>query len=250
MTVSVATFASKNALGTSTVRAARAAGSKPVRHKFILRRRVAERVGFTSFTYHAKLRVAQRTSLSTQEVLSLIERGLCVRTGIAPASNREHLAFYSKPDDAVFVAIHDRLFGRLITVLPLDYHRNLAWDVSDADRRLARALVEQAAARDTEQARREVDRQRLARAAQPSAAETPPKVFVVSASCIVGECWKTIVLCKEPCADYMTVEDFIRRCPVFDTLNELARAKGVEPSSIGAISVKRGQRGDPMIFCL
>ena len=120
---------------------------------------MAERIGFTSSSYHAKLRVAQRTSLSTQEVLSLIERGLCVRTGIAPASNREHLAFYSKPDETVFVAVHDRLFGRLITVLPLEYHRNLAWDVSDADRRLAKALVEQAAVRETEQAKCEEDRQ-------------------------------------------------------------------------------------------
>jgi hypothetical protein len=157
------------------------------------------------------------------------------------------LAFYSKPDDAVFVAVHDRLFGRLITVLPLDYHRNLAWDVSDADRRLAKVLVEQAAMK----AQREKDRDRVDR----EAAVTPvnvssPKVFVVSASYLVGERLKTIVLRKEPCADYVSVEDFIRRCPVLDTLNDLAETKGVKPSSITALFIRHGQKSEPEMFLL
>lgn len=246
MTASMATFAFQQATRTNG-RPAPGAGHAAARKNFWLRRRVAERIGFTSSSHHAKLRVAQRTSLSTEEVLSLIERGLCVRTGVAPASNREHLAFYSKPDDTVFVAVHDRLFGRLITVLPLDYHRNLAWDVSDADRRLAKALVEQEAMR----AQREKDRDRMAReAAATAAAVSSRKVFVVSASYLVGERLKTIVLRKEPCADYISVEDFIRRCPVLDTLNDLAQAKGVEPSSITALFIRHGQKSEPEMFLL
>ncbi len=142
-------------------------------------RQVATRPGFTNLSRHARLRVQQRTSLSDSQVLRLIEQGLCVRTGIAPASNREHLAFYSEPDDTVCVAIHDYLYGRLITVLPLDYHRNLAWEVTEEDRARAKALVLEAA----ERARRE-GAQRQRRAAQASAPEAkkPPTVFVVSAT--------------------------------------------------------------------
>ncbi len=134
-------------------------------------RQVASRPGFTNLSRRARLRVEQRTSLSDSQVLRLIEQGLCVRTGIAPASNREHLAFYSEPDNTVFVAIHDYLYGRLITVLPLDYHRNLAWEVSEEDRARAKALVVEGA----ERARREeAQRQRRASQAAAPAVKKPP----------------------------------------------------------------------------
>jgi hypothetical protein len=151
-----------------------------VRHPPVAARRVPERTGFTRLSRHARVRVRQRARLSDAQVLRLIERGLCVRTGIAPASNREHPAFDSQPDDAVFVAIHDDLRGRLVTVLPLAYHRQLAWEVSMADQARAKALVPGA------------------EPAPQATAATAGARFVVSVTDRAADRFKTAVLCKTP----------------------------------------------------
>jgi hypothetical protein len=222
-------------------------GACPVSRHRPAARQVATRPGFTNLSRHARLRVQQRTSLSDSQVLRLIEQGLCVRTGIAPASNREHLAFYSEPDDTVFVAIHDYLYGRLITVLPLDYHRNLAWEVSEEDRARAKALVVEAA----ERARREeAQRQRRAAQAAAPAVKRPQTVFVVSATFEIDGRFKTTVLSREPVGDYTSVEDFVRRCPVLDTLEDLARAKGLDPSAIVTLLIRHGSKADPVVFAV
>lgn len=130
---------------------------------------------------------------------------------------------------------------------PLDYHRNLAWEVSKADRVRAKALVEEAAERTK---REQAERRRLAAQAAALAARKPPTVFVVSATFEIEDRLKTAVLCREPVGEYASVEDFVRRCPVLDTLEDLARTKGVDPSAIVTVLVRRGSKGDPLVFPL
>ena len=96
---------------------------------------------FTHFSRHAFERIAQRTKLSCEEIALIIDRKLIVNTGRKPGFDRNHLLFYSAPDDNFYVAIQDGLTGTVVTVLPLDYHANLAWVVSLEDCALAEAVL-------------------------------------------------------------------------------------------------------------
>lgn len=93
------------------------------------------------FSYHAALRTAQRVSVPEAELARMINDGHMLDIGREPGFNRRHLLFYSQPDQNHFVVVQDYLRGKVVTVLPLDYHKNLAWDVSDAQREQAQALA-------------------------------------------------------------------------------------------------------------
>lgn len=88
---------------------------------------------FTHFSRHAFERIAKRTKLTCEEIARILDRKLTINTGRKPGFNRDHLLFYSSPDDDFFVAIQDSLTGTVVTVLPLDYHTNLAWSISAED---------------------------------------------------------------------------------------------------------------------
>lgn len=86
---------------------------------------------FTFFSKHAFKRIAQRTLLTYEEIALILDKGFYINTGTEPGFNRDHLVFYSHKDEQCFVAIRDHYSGKVVTVLPLDYHKNLAWPISD-----------------------------------------------------------------------------------------------------------------------
>jgi hypothetical protein len=94
------------------------------------------------FSEHAVLRVRQRTKMTTGDILELISAGRVLNMGCKPGIPKRHILFYSAADDNCFVAIQDELDGTIITVLPIDYHLNLAWDVTPELEQMARALYE------------------------------------------------------------------------------------------------------------
>lgn len=61
--------------------------------------------------------------------------------GTKPGILKRHLLFYSVVDQQYFIAIQDQYTGTVVTVLTLDYHRNLAWNISEKDKKLAKAKV-------------------------------------------------------------------------------------------------------------
>jgi len=63
------------------------------------------------------------------ELLNLLDQNKCVCVGIEPDTHRMHRVLFSIDDDTHFVAIQDGKDGEVITVLPLDYHENLAWKI-------------------------------------------------------------------------------------------------------------------------
>ena len=72
----------------------------------------------------------ERTTLYEDELFGLIDNRRCVIVGIEPYTNRLHKLIYSVSDKAHFVAIQDMATGEVITILPIDYHENLAWKIS------------------------------------------------------------------------------------------------------------------------
>lgn len=97
-------------------------------------------MAFTNFSYHALKRLRQRSSLTFEHLGRLLDRGAFVNLGTKPGIRREHLLFYCAMDDECFVAIRDEATGTVVTVLPLDYHANLAWAVPSQHCDTARRL--------------------------------------------------------------------------------------------------------------
>lgn len=97
---------------------------------------------FTYLSQHANERLNERTTMEREELMELLDRGAFINTGKAPGFNREHLLFWSVKDEQPFVAIRDKLSGKVVTVLPLDYHKNLAWDVNDERVQAAQEMAE------------------------------------------------------------------------------------------------------------
>lgn len=90
---------------------------------------------------HAKERLQQRTSFEPVAFLRLLDQNLSVSVGVESFTRRRHRLLYSEADKAHFVAIQDFETGEVITVLPIDYHENLAWKLSEKSLRKAVWLV-------------------------------------------------------------------------------------------------------------
>ena len=86
---------------------------------------------FTYFSEHALKRLNERTQLTVDCVADIIDMGLAIDTGTEPVFNRKHWLIYSKLDKSFFVVIQDAYTGFVVTVLPMEYHENLAWKVDE-----------------------------------------------------------------------------------------------------------------------
>lgn len=190
---------------------------------------------FTHFSRHAFERLAQRTHLSCEEIARILDRGLVVNTGRKPGLNRNHLVFYSVPDDDFFVAIQDELTGTVVTILPLEYQANLAWQVSDEDCVKAREILLSALKEESTQ--------------QTISAST---LFMVSGHFIDSEGnQKTKVILKTASASYQNdIKAFLSDDLLFSKLNELAESKGINARQMFGISIRLGNRGAPILIDL
>ena len=89
-------------------------------------------------SYHAAKRISQRTSMDILQLMSLLDNDACVNIGQYAGSHRRHLLFFSPIDNFYYVAIQDERYGKIITVLPPAYHKNLAWGISPEQCQLAK----------------------------------------------------------------------------------------------------------------
>lgn len=155
--------------------------------------------------------------------------------GSKPGFNRDHLLFYSAPDDDFFVAIQDRLTGTVVTVLPLDYHSNLAWDVSPEDCDIAKniyvmASIEGAHKKSTSNA----------------------TLFIISGHFLDDEGnQKTKVIIKIDSSQYDNrIINFLSDKDFFFNLNGLFSEKGINPERVFGFTIRLGNRGEPITIDL
>jgi hypothetical protein len=83
------------------------------------------------FSRHALARIGERAKLDYFTIADMLDFDGGVYIGSEFVFDRKHYLIYSEPDDCCFVVIQDDLSGLVITVLPLDYHENLAWSVNE-----------------------------------------------------------------------------------------------------------------------
>lgn len=190
---------------------------------------------FAHFSRHAFQRIAQRTKLSCEEIARILDQGLAVNTGRKPGFNRNHLVFYSMPDDDFFVVIQDGLTGTVVTILPLEYQANLAWQITDQDCAKAREILLNAP-----------------RAALPLKTESDASHFILSSHFVDSEGnQKTKVLFKRGSWRYGNdIKAFLSDPAAFSNLDELARSKGIDPMRMFSVSIRLGNKGDPILIDL
>ena len=120
---------------------------------------------FAHFSRHALKRIKQRTGVNYFSIADILDGRMAVDIGQEPVFGRRHWLFYSEPDDCCFVAIQDSMSGLVITVLPLEYHANLAWKISLDDCQKAKTLATSCAGS----------------VASSSASNIPPSIIIVKA---------------------------------------------------------------------
>ena len=186
---------------------------------------------FTHFSRHAFERVVQRTKLSAEEIARILDRGLYVNTGRRPGFDKTHLAFYSAPDNEVFVAIQDCVTGTVVTILPLEYHANLAWRISDQDCLKAKQIL-------LDHCENRIDPQSLSNAS----------VFKIQAHYIDAENWqKTKTIHSVDAAPYnYDIKRLLADKRLLSNIDEFANLKGILADQIFGISFRLGTHGHPI----
>ncbi len=84
------------------------------------------------FTYHAQKRLLERSTESIQSIQSIISENRFLRIGSEERSTREHFLIYSTLDQLWHVLVVDSQTSEVITILPIDYHSQTAWEISSA----------------------------------------------------------------------------------------------------------------------
>lgn len=127
------------------------------------------------FSYHAFQRVKDRISMPHCELANLLDDDLVINIGDEKNTNRVHKLFYSEMDNMCFVAVQDCKTGMIITILPIDYHENIAWLVPIEFQLEAKRLILK---------EEYIPIQAVELPAEGYAVQAKPQVFKVSASVV------------------------------------------------------------------
>lgn len=190
---------------------------------------------FTYFSFHAFKRLGERTKLRFEDLSRLMDDRAYVHLGNKPGMPREHLLFFSLPDQQAFVAIRDESTGKLVTVLPPDYHENLAWPFTEDQAEAARKLA-------------------IAHASRPCPPpERAPKTsFRVSAIYLTEDNrQKATTLFKVPAAPHdWDIRKLVTDRYFVGDVRDAMRRKGLKDRPIIGINVRLGDSGNPVPFCI
>lgn len=121
--------------------------------------RLAQIGRFSYLSSHAVERLRQRTQMTPDEMNHLLDHNGYFKLGSHAGFYRIHLLFYSPKDDNFFVAIQDERMGKVVTILPINYHDKLAWRITPEE---------------CEQAKQKFEAYDQARKATPSVKNTQP----------------------------------------------------------------------------
>lgn len=176
---------------------------------------------------HAIDRINERTLLTRQNVSDILAAQAYVNMGSLPGIAKDHLLFYSTLDKDYFVLIRDSMNAEIITCLPLEYHKNTAWKVSEEHKAQARALVPKVDA---------------------AIHNLPPFVFVGVAFVKNGsDNWKNWQIDRLE-HDYFETPEEIKSRLTNASIVKNAFKSGVLATDIKKVYVKVGDRGLPKYF--
>lgn len=80
-----------------------------------------------TFTKHAIYRFRERSNDTIRNIINLLKRKKYIPIG--QENTKKHYLIYSIVDDNYHVIICDTRNKEIITILPIDYHNNCAWNI-------------------------------------------------------------------------------------------------------------------------
>ena len=188
---------------------------------------------FTHFSKHSLKRIDQRTKLNYFLIAEMLDHELAIDVGTEIVFDRKHWLFYSYLDDCCFVAVQDCFTGLVITVLPLDYHENLAWKIDD--NQLIKA-------------------KKKATLEVPSdlggSNNVPPSIIMVKARYMSDQGYqKTVTLAKLKASDYDSDLLVILKDELFESeVKHFCKLKNTEVADIFEVTVALGNDGEPLMI--
>lgn len=187
---------------------------------------------FANFSRHALLRLSERSKLTFYELSKILDCNMFLSIGVEPVFNRDHRLFYSEVDESFYVAIQDKYTGSVVTVLPPEYHKNLAWKIKQADYEEAIEI-----SRNPTQDFLDYD--------IPESDEST--VFVVSAIYNTLDGQRVKSLFKQKSENYGDeITKFVKDENFYTMTMDSIASKKLEKESVWGISVKRGKSGIPV----
>lgn len=185
---------------------------------------------FTYFSKHALKRIGQRTKLNYFVIADMLDYGGAIDVGVETVFDRKHWLFYSELDDCCFVAVQDSITGLVVTVLPLDYHENLAWKVD------ANSLVE---------AKEKSFHYNLN---DTNKSKEPPSIIIVKARYMSDQDYqKTAMLTKFKAADYNDDLFKVLKDESFESeVNYHCKLKRIDVLKVHEITIALGNDGEPL----
>jgi len=189
-----------------------------------------------NFSYHAFDRVSDRLSIAHDDLIEIINSGLNINVGQEKSTNRVHKLFYSDNDKSCFVVIQDIKTGTIITILPIDYHDNIAWVVSVELQNQAKFLITQ-------------------KYNKIENIDCKSSVFKITANITddYGVHKKNINIGSWPCIPYYYDISYLLKDRSFlKFIKERIKEKKIEfidkNSFISLITIRVGSKGDPVSF--
>jgi len=197
-----------------------------------------------NLSHHAFARVTNRLSMSPEILMAVINHDLAINIGQESKSNRVHKLFYSHRDQMCFVAIQDIKTGTIITLLPIDYHNNIAWIVSLESQNQAKRLM--------------IQGHNLSVSDVPQVTKETPNlalVFKISAKMTddYGRYKKKINVGTWPCQPYSYDADYLIKDKTFirflvNKMKEKLAKLNDEESFVNMIAIKTGNRGKETLY--
>lgn len=223
----------------------------------------------TNFSFHAYARVFDRISLSHQELAHILDAEKAFNIGQENKSNRVHKLFYSEKDDICFVAVQDIKTGTVITVLPIDYHENIAWKISLASQNIAKQMIlgkpedaqtdqhqtqDQDGCEHQSQSQHNSPSQNICRDPQEEPKQNNASVFKISGYVVnqYQEYQKVINIGSWPCLPYQhSIDLLVEDHEFLDFLVEKTTKKLLSMESgffVRTIAIRVGSKGEPVLF--
>ena len=179
-----------------------------------------------TLTFHATERLHQRSCETLESLREIICGEKYIRIGQETGSNREHFLFFSLPDDIWHILIMDVKTKEIITVLPVDFHENISWKVSQETLEKAKRLAMSAVSADP--------------AVTPTA-----KPSVVRILGLYFESWnlpKRVNLGSWPFNHSLELSEFAADDDFWSTVRFRISEKGKSDAEIVEITILRGKR--------
>lgn len=185
------------------------------------------------FTSHSLTKVKVRTELTALQVAWILHYRLALQLGTDVGTVKMRYLLWSPLDNDYFVILQDSLNGDVITLLPIDYHENLAYKINDVLRSRARELFP---SMDT--------LNQLLEAQQKS----KPTHFFVNALYTDSEGLPKAKQIKvHPITDYCsTVEELMKSGLSKKEVQQMIASFDIDNESVTGLSIRIGRKGTPM----